>query len=364
LLLTFLVTIVILAVLLIRFAGDIVFPLQKTVSMAKELKHGRVGSRLDVGRRNDEFADMAAALNAFAEDLQGEVVAALQALSQGNLNVKVFPFDDQDQVRAALQKTVNDLNALLGQVQTISERISLSSSQVASSSQTLSEGACRSASSLEQISASLNELSSQTRLNAENAMQADTLAGQANVLAQNGSGHMSDMMTAMEEINRASQNISKIIKVIDEIAFQTNLLALNAAVEAARAGQHGKGFAVVAEEVRSLAARSAKSAAETAQLIEGAVSKAQNGSKIADATAGALSEIVGVVGKVSGLVGDINAASREQAEGIAQVNASLAQIDQVTQQNTASAEESAAAAEELSAQAHQLRRMLAHFTLG
>jgi methyl-accepting chemotaxis protein len=174
---------------------------------------------------------------------------------------------------------------------------------------------------------------------------------------------MHSMTQAMAEINAAGQNISKIIKTIEEIAFQTNLLGVNAAVEAARAGQHGKGFAVVAEEVRNLAARSAKAAQETAELIEGTVEKTQNGTRIAKETADALGNIVEGVGKVSDLVGEIAAAANEQAEGVAQVNVGLSQIDQVTQQNTASAEQSAAAAEQLSSQAEQLRQMLGRFRL-
>ncbi|MCA1797622.1 MAG: methyl-accepting chemotaxis protein, partial [Geobacteraceae bacterium] len=236
-------------------------------------------------------------------------------------------------------------------------------SQVSDASQSLSEGATNSASSVEEISASMNQISSQTKASADNANQANQLASQAHKAADDGNQQMQQMVTAMNDINESGQNISKIIKVIDEIAFQTNLLALNAAVEAARAGQHGKGFAVVAEEVRNLAARSAKAAQETAALIEGSVEKAEHGVSIADSTSKAFTEIVAEIQKVNDLISEIAASSSEQAQGISEINEGVVRIDDVTQQNTANAEEGAASAEELSSQAAQLNELLAHFKL-
>jgi methyl-accepting chemotaxis protein len=210
----------------------------------------------------------------------------------------------------------------------------------------------------------MTELAAQTRDNADNANQANQLSATTKTSAVEGRELMNGMVQAMSEIDQASGDISRINKVIDEIAFQTNLLALNAAVEAARAGQYGKGFAVVAEEVRNLAGRSAKAARETAELIDNAMDKTRNGSELAGQTSTALEGIVSGATQATELIGEIATASGEQSAGIGQVHQGLGQIDQVTQRNTANAEESAAASEELSSQAEQLLQMLQQFKVG
>lgn len=228
-------------------------------------------------------------------------------------------------------------------------------SQVSASSQTLAEGASEQAASLEETSSSLEEMSSMTKRNAENAGQVKTLGSHARAAGDTAVSDMQAMGLAMNAIKASSDDIAKIIKTIDEIAFQTNILALNAAVEAARAGEAGAGFAVVADEVRSLAQRCAQAAKETATKIEDSVQKSAHGVQISAKVAQSLQEIVGKARQVDELAGEVATASKEQTQGIAQINTALTQMDKVTQSNAASAEESASAAEELNAQAESMK---------
>jgi len=222
----------------------------------------------------------------------------------------------------------------------------------------LADGSSQQAASLEETSASLEEMSGMTKRNAEAAQNAKKIAGETRTAVENGAAGMQRMTVAMDGIKTSSAEISKIIKTIDEIAFQTNILALNAAVEAARAGEAGAGFAVVAEEVRNLAQRSATAAKETADKIEAALQKSSEGAATSAEVAGMLSRIVEQVRSMDTLVAEIAQASNEQSSGITQVNCAMTSMDKVTQTNAAGAEESASAAHELSSQSTELRSLV------
>jgi methyl-accepting chemotaxis protein len=248
------------------------------------------------------------------------------------------------------------LTGLVASLSQGSDRLTGSATIVAAASQSLAEGASRQAASLEETSSSLEEMANMTKCNSENARKATELAKQTRDAADKGANDMQSMSAAMEAIKVSSDDIAKIIKTIDEIAFQTNILALNAAVEAARAGETGMGFAVVADEVRNLAQRSAQAARETAVKIEGAIAKTGQGVEISSKVGQALNDIVAKVRQVDELVAEVAGASREQTQGITQINAAVGEMDKVTQSNASSAEESASAAEELNAQAAHMKQ--------
>jgi methyl-accepting chemotaxis protein len=239
-----------------------------------------------------------------------------------------------------------------------SDQVASASGQVSAASQSLAEGASEQAASIEETSSSLEEISSMTKQNADHAGQANSLMDETKQVVGSANASMTEMVSSMQEITKASEETSKIIKTIDEIAFQTNLLALNAAVEAARAGEAGAGFAVVADEVRNLALRAAEAARNTSNLIEGTTKKVQDGSTLVERTSEEFGKVDRSAAQVADLVGEIAAASREQSDGIDQVNQAVADMDKVTQQNAANAEESASSSEEMNAQAEQMKQMV------
>ena len=295
-----------------------------------------------------------------------ELSQAADRIAQGDLATEVATStgDELGDAAASFEVMRQRMHESIMNIQDASDQVAAGAKNVSDASIALSQGASEQAASIQQLSASITEIASQTASNADNADNANGLTMKARNQAEIGNQDMKEMLDAMEEINSSSANISKIIKVIDEIAFQTNILALNAAVEAARAGQHGKGFAVVAEEVRNLAARSAKAAKETTDMIEGSIEKVGQGRAIANKTAEALDAIVADVAEVADIVSNIAKASNEQKLALEQINQGVQQVSQVVQSNSSTSEEAASASQQLSAQADLMRETANKFKLG
>ena len=336
--------------------------------LTQQARAGALHYRVDTAGYEGAYRAVIEGANGILEAFAAPVAKVREALSraaEGDLTARVEGrfTGEYAALQSAWDTTAESLGAALSQAVTAAERVDHRSRVIRETSQSQANGAAEQAATIEEISAQMAQMSSQTRVNADSARDARTLAHDAADGAARGDRAMGEMVEAMGQIQGASRDISRIIKVIDEIAFQTNLLALNAAVEAARAGVHGKGFAVVAEEVRNLAARSAQAARETTGMIETSIERVELGTRIAHETAAALGRVVGGIGQVNAHFERIAVASQEQAEGIAQINGGLAQLNLVIQDGTARSEESAAAAHELSAEAAQLSEHLAGFQL-
>jgi methyl-accepting chemotaxis protein/methyl-accepting chemotaxis protein-1 (serine sensor receptor) len=257
-----------------------------------------------------------------------------------------------------VRQTTRVLHGIASNIGEGAEQVASAAVQVSSASQSLAQGSSEQAASLEETSSSSEEINSMTRKNAENSKVAAEFTSQVDQRVAAANQTLEQMAASMTEINTSSEKVSKIIKVIDEIAFQTNILALNAAVEAARAGEAGMGFAVVADEVRNLAQRCAQAARDTASLIEESITKSRDGMSKLDQVAGAIQSITESAAKVKTLVDEVNLGSQEQARGIEQIAKAIAQMEQVTQKNAANAEQSASASEELSGQAETMRSVV------
>ena len=357
---------VISAIITIVIATFLIKAIDKNVGQfyeaAKVIAMGRVDVNL-VRYHDDEFGALVDEYTKVVDNIKYQSQVA-EEVSNGNLTITVNPKSPEDLLGNSMKKLVEDNLHVLSNISEVGSQVTISASQVASASQALAQGSTEQASAIEEITASIDEIAEKTKQNAEQANEASGLVGVAIDDVKDGNEQMKQMVLAMQDINKSSESISKIIKVIDDIAFQTNILALNAAVEAARAGEAGKGFAVVAEEVRSLAAKSAAAAAETAELIEASINKVNSGSKIADDTAKAMDTIAKTVQKSEVIINGIAESSNYQATAVAQIEQAITQVSQVVQTNSATSEECAAASEELSNQAARMREMLSIYNLG
>lgn len=340
---------------------SVALPIRKAAQLAGAIQRGDFSQRL-AHRSADEVGQLSASLDRMAESLQQQVHVA-ERISQGDLTVDVRLASDGDQLGLALRRMVDNLNELVSQVQLSSALINDKAGEVTRLSHDLSGGATESASAVTEISATINQMASQIRQTSEYAGEANSLSRDSERSARGGNELMATLKGAMQEINQSGQDITNIIRAIEEIATQTNLLALNAAIEAARAGEHGRGFAVVADEVRQLAARSAEAAQRSTRLIQESNARTVKGMELTDETAQALEAIVQGAAQVSQLVDEIASASSQQASGIEQVSLAIEQIDQVVHHNSSNSEQSTQAAQELTQQAEQMIVQVGRFTV-
>jgi methyl-accepting chemotaxis protein len=342
-------------------------PVNSVINVMESIAVGKLDDRIS-SEYKGKFDELADAVNNTAskfEYLIDQISNVMTKVSKGDLNIdKIDEFDGEfGSISTALNLIIDSLNSLMSNINATSEQVAAGSIQVSQGSQSLSQGAAEQASAVEELTSSITQIAAKTKNNAQSANKANELAVNVSKDATSGSEKMDEMLKSMNDINESSNNILKIIKVIDNIAFQTNILALNAAIEAARAGQYGKGFAVVAEEVRNLASKSTDAADQTTALIENTVSKVTSGTKMANETAKTFTGIVEGIDNVANLIAEIAEATNEQSTGITMVDKGLMQVSEVVQTNSATSEESAAASEELSGQASVLKQEVSHFTL-
>ena len=348
------------------FSMKISKPIVSATTRIRQLAQGNLSAPVDVWYSKDELGVLTSSLEETIVCLRqyiNLITLALNQISEGNLCHRMegtFKGDFQ-QIKNSFNEILNSLSDTFASINTAAEQVNTGAVQVSNSAQSVSQGSTQQASAIEELSVTLKDVSKQVEQNANDAKNANTIVARNADAIGTCNDDMTNMLDAINEIRISSDEISKIIKVIDEIAFQTNILALNAAVEAAREGS--KGFGVVADEVRRLASRSAEAAKQTASLIENSSAAVSKGSQIAEKTAESLGSIVEGSEEIQSLVKNISEASEAQTEAITQINTGLVQISSVVSANTSASVGTASASEELSSQSLILKNMIARFKL-
>ncbi|MDR3295244.1 MAG: methyl-accepting chemotaxis protein [Clostridiales Family XIII bacterium] len=337
-------------------------PVKKLAETACAIALGDVGADVEASRKKDEIGRLSAAFCQMTESMRGQV-KTLEHIADGDYTQSIELRSENDAVNNEIRKILHNNVELISHIKEASRQVAAVASQIASSAQSLAAGSMEQSNAMQELSATVAQVRQQAEQNAKLADETAENAEQAGSLMNNSIEYMSGMTDAMTEINASSQNIAKVIKVIDDIAFQTNILALNAAVEAARAGEQGKGFAVVAGEVRNLAARSAAAAKETEDLIDGSMRNVQTGKDVSGKTSDSLLRAGEIsLGNTEHML-QLRQGSAEQSAAISEITGSMDNISAVVLTNTATAEQSAAAAEEMSAQSALLAEIISGFKL-